>query len=42
MLSELIDQEEHLDTRWIQPIIMGYLSECHFEVDQETNAQLIL
>ncbi|CAF3985474.1 unnamed protein product [Rotaria magnacalcarata] len=34
--------EEHLDTRWIQPIIMGYLSECHFEVDQETNAQLIL
>ncbi|CAF4245929.1 unnamed protein product [Rotaria socialis] len=42
MLSELIDQEEHLDTRWIQPIIMGYLSECHFEVDQETNIQLIL
>ncbi|CAF3635110.1 unnamed protein product [Rotaria sp. Silwood1] len=44
MLSKLIGQaeKEHLDTRWIQPIIMGYLNECHFEVDQQTNVQLIL
>jgi hypothetical protein len=31
-----------LDTRWIQPIIMGYLNECHFEVDQQPDVQLIL
>ncbi len=31
-----------MDTRWIQPIIMGYLNECHFEVDQHIDIHLIL
>ncbi|UJR10843.1 hypothetical protein I4U23_015031 [Adineta vaga] len=44
MLNELIKQadREHFDTRWIQPIIMGYLNECNFQVNDGTNAQLIL
>lgn len=28
--------------QWIQPVIMGYLSECHFDIGQTTNIQLIL
>ncbi len=31
-----------MDPRWIQPIIMGYLNECHFAGNQQTDVQLIL
>ncbi|CAF1090830.1 unnamed protein product [Adineta ricciae] len=44
MLNEFIEQadKKHFDTRWIQPIIMGYFNKCHFQVNHDTDAQLIL
>ncbi|CAF1112317.1 unnamed protein product [Adineta steineri] len=44
MLSELLNlaDKEHLDSQWIQPIIMGYLDQCHFTANEDTDVQLIL
>ena len=36
------EKKDEFDTRWIQPIIMGYCNQCHFDVHEGNSAQLIL
>ena len=31
-----------MDSRWIQPIIMGYFHQCHFQIDENIDVYLIL
>ena len=35
-------QQDHLNNDWIQPIIMGYLNECHFEINEQIDIHLVL
>ena len=35
-------QKDHLNDDWIQPIIMGYLNECHFEINEQIDIHLVL